>query len=324
MGVAFLTVLLLLAAVHAAPASRECPGTEQYFQACRSRGTNATLCAMPLVHDGVTFSCAMTNGTCQRPNAEYSEDSGVRECVNATATAKQKDKVNVCISNSFCVAGGIFYPKTNEQGCFPRDAQVTVLRSDGKVISVAISSVSPGDRVLAWLPSKRGGSISEPDLVFSEVYWVAGKGGSEPTEHWVVSHSAGTIRATPSHLILARRAEEEPALLPISHILPGDSIFLHSRSSAAETKVHSVKAEFHHEGAFAPVTVAGTIVVDGALASSYGTAAVPVFGGHWSHNLIHGALAPARLARALLSNTAAKNIAIAERWLCDKILGTQF
>ncbi|XP_046398352.1 sonic hedgehog protein [Ischnura elegans] len=169
-------------------------------------------------------------------------------------------------------------------GCFP--ASSTVQLSSGA--RIPISELRVGDRVLA-LDAATGRSL------YSEVLlWL----DRDPERHRaflsVRTHSGRTLALTPSHLVLvAQDGAAPPRGVFASRVRPGDRVLVRDPQSPLGApliaeRVLSVEGSSLQQGIYAPLTAAGTILVDGVAASCY--AAVD------SQSLAHWSFAPLRWA----------------------------
>jgi len=165
--------------------------------------------------------------------------------------------------------------------CFPGDASASV---QGRG-AVPLANLAAGDPVLVQRSS--GELAYEPLVGFLH----ATKGSSR---FLAVEHMGGELRASANHLIFVADGTTKLA----SELQAGDALLaLDAKSEkAAPSTVLSVRTVSGEAGMIAPLTMTGSIVVDGAVASAYAThspsAPIP-------HGALHTLFFPARLlARA--------------------------
>lgn len=165
-------------------------------------------------------------------------------------------------------------------GCFPGWSRVTVAGGFQK----SLSSLTPGDRVMAL--SETGQVVFSPVLLFLH---------RDPESRWrflsLQTEDGRRLAVTPHHLVFSD-----------SHCGPDSSRYQAQFASRAQTGtcvlVHTRGGEVHPSrivsiteeesvGAYAPLTEAGSVFVDGVLASSYALVE--------DHRLAHWAFGPVRL-----------------------------
>ncbi|XP_072524850.1 tiggy-winkle hedgehog protein isoform X2 [Salminus brasiliensis] len=184
-------------------------------------------------------------------------------------------------------------------GCFPGSA--TVQLEDGGTKQVR--DLRAGDRVLA--ADEKGRAVFSDFIMFMDE-------SPRARRQFVVvetTEPARRLTLTPAHLLFVRSADygndtatpSSPLMSArfASSVRAGHEVFVsdgiaeegdgRALRSARVTRVYT--AQLAREGAYAPVTAHGTVVVDRVLASCY--AAVE------QHRWAHWALAPARLSHAL-------------------------
>lgn len=165
-------------------------------------------------------------------------------------------------------------------GCFPGWARVTVAGGMQK----SLSSLTPGDRVMAL--SGTGQVVYSQVLLFlhrDQQSWSAFL--SLETEH------GHRLALTPNHLVFldphCRQENSEYQPQFASRVRQGDCVLIHK----AEQQVHASQiisvSLTESVGVYAPLTDAGTLFVDGVLASSYALVE--------DHRLAHWAFGPLRL-----------------------------
>lgn len=105
----------------------------------------------------------------------------------------------------------------------------------------------------------------------------------------IVSEDGVSIRATPAHLILLA-AEGGWRSVFAAEVKIGDYLLVTGKDGTKRSRVVSTQVVLRR-GVFAPLTTAGTLLVDGALASCYALVN--------SHTLAHAAMWPLRWAGSL-------------------------
>ncbi|XP_061572254.1 indian hedgehog B protein-like [Cololabis saira] len=174
-------------------------------------------------------------------------------------------------------------------GCFPGDAWVMLEGGARR----PLSDLQPGERVLA---SSGHGGGGEGDLVFSEVLTFLDRDPALPALFYSLQTEAGgRLSLTAAHLVFVAgncsegAAPGRGALRAVfaSQARPGQCLLLAGgRGGPRLSRISRVGVRVGR-GVFAPLTLEGTVVVDGVLASCYGV--VP------QHRLAHRAFAPLRL-----------------------------
>uniref|UniRef100_A0AAR2KAF2 Hedgehog protein n=1 Tax=Pygocentrus nattereri TaxID=42514 RepID=A0AAR2KAF2_PYGNA len=177
-------------------------------------------------------------------------------------------------------------------GCFPGSA--TVQLEDGR--TKLVRDLREGDRVLA--ADEQGRAAFSDFIMFMD---------REPRarRQFIVIETAAPARRltlTAAHLVLVRNGNSSGSS-PLmsarfaSSVRPGHEVFVSEEKEQEDGRLRGARVtrvrtvELEREGAYAPVTAHGTVVVDRVLASCY--AAVE------QHRWAHWALAPARLSHAL-------------------------
>lgn len=188
---------------------------------------------------------------------------------------------------------GGFAPRGDDQdddgsSCFPADATVT-LETGGMV---RMDALHVGDRVAV------GGGA------FSDVYlWTHRDAAATPLLVRLATAGGALLRLTPGHLVYLAAAAgggaaaTAPRLVAAADVAIGDALVLDGPAAANASTAAAVVVAVAREagvGLYNPMTLAGTIVVDGIRCSTV-TAAVP--GGVAAAELL---LAPLRLAYGVL------------------------
>lgn len=147
--------------------------------------------------------------------------------------------------------------------CFPGAATVQ-LNGRGRV---PIASIVADDEIL--VESVAGSLTFEPVLSFLH----AG-GVGRHMQHVIVSHSFGEFRVSANHVVFVAVDGHRQDKLA-AHLVQGDHILVavEGNTVAKPSEVSSTRLGSSDSGMFAPLTAAGTIVVDGVVASNYGSAA---------------------------------------------------
>lgn len=197
-------------------------------------------------------------------------------------------------------------------GCFPGDAQV-ILEGGG---SKHMQDLLPGDRVLT------SSSRDRPDspLLYSPVLSFLDRQPNVSKTFYVIRTDAGhNITLTAAHLIFtadcAGERSQETTLQDsvedgrpsrtaglrtvfASEVQPGQCVFTSSGGTRSRVSVVTLVEERRGAGLYAPLTMHGSIMVDGVLASCYASVD--------SHRLSHWALAPLRLFYILMGPSGAQ------------------
>lgn len=165
-------------------------------------------------------------------------------------------------------------------GCFPGWARVTVAEGGQK----SLSSLAPGDRVMALSGTGQ--------VVFSKVILFLHR----DQESWSTFLSLETedghrLALTPHHLVFlaphCRLDSSEYQAKFASRAKTGDCVLIHTAEGHVRpSRISSVSVE-QSMGVYAPLTEAGTLFVDGVLASNYALVE--------HHRLAHWAFGPVRL-----------------------------
>ncbi|KAG8239001.1 hypothetical protein J437_LFUL005058 [Ladona fulva] len=169
-------------------------------------------------------------------------------------------------------------------GCFPAAASVQI--SSGA--QIPISQLRVGDRVLA-LDTNTGKPVYSEVLLFLD---------RDPERHRaflrIRTASGRQLALTPSHLVLVADSTGMTRGVFASRVRPGDRLLVEDPKALSESprllpdEVVAVDGSSLEEGVYAPLTAAGTVMVDGVAASCY--AAVN------SQSLAHWSFAPLRIA----------------------------
>jgi len=138
----------------------------------------------------------------------------------------------------------IVYPSYGST-CFPGDATVDVYGRG----ATRMTSLSVGDRVLV--------ENGEFEPVLSFLHKVPGV-----AKAMTMVHSQGTFQASENHIVFTSRGD-----MPVSALRPGDELLVQSGPSTILTIGQAITAT----GMYAPFTASGALVVDGVVASNYGT-----------------------------------------------------
>ncbi|CAN9516117.1 unnamed protein product [Ophioblennius macclurei] len=169
-------------------------------------------------------------------------------------------------------------------GCFPGWARVTVAGGRQKTLS----SLSPGDAVMALSESGR--------VVYSPVLLFLHRDRESRFAFLSLETDDGRrLVLTPHHLVfLAPRCDcdrSEFRARFASGAKPGDCALIHEAGGRVRPSRIAAVSAVEGAGAYAPLTEAGTLFVDGVLASSYALVE--------DHRLAHWAFGPVRLFASL-------------------------
>jgi hypothetical protein len=144
-------------------------------------------------------------------------------------------------------------------GCFPGAATVTLAGGETR----ALSELAVGDKVLTVAAD---GSRAFEDVIFFDHELAAGV-------HAFVRlnlASGAALELTGGHFVPVGAKLSEAVMTRARDIKAGDAVFvLPAGAAAAEPVLVDSAGAVTREGAFAPVTTGGRVVVDGVVASSY-------------------------------------------------------
>eukprot|EP00927_Polykrikos_kofoidii_P016321 TRINITY_DN17357_c0_g1_i3.p1 TRINITY_DN17357_c0_g1~~TRINITY_DN17357_c0_g1_i3.p1 ORF type:complete len:491 (+),score=39.28 TRINITY_DN17357_c0_g1_i3:60-1475(+) len=202
----------------------------------------------------------------------------------------------------FCL-GGVYDHACQDPGCgpstscFPGHALVEV-RGRGPI---PVASVNVGDEVLVAkgvevvdMAAHASNVIYEPVLAFLHALR-----DSSPLDFITIVHSRGELRVSENHLVFAALAQNNVWAHRTGAVLrPGDRLLAVSSAEVASSvsEIVAIHRNVTRAGMFAPLTMAGTIVVDGVVASIYAAPALDV---HLDHPSAHAAIFPVRAYHAL-------------------------
>jgi hypothetical protein len=183
--------------------------------------------------------------------------------------------------------------KSTSSFCFPGDAQVQV---HGMGLT-PIANLRLGDRVLV------SPSVYEPVLGFLHVL------GAKPgvrSSFMTIRHELGEFRASANHIIFVVRGESVTDKVA-AKLEVGDRL-----SAARSSTIVGLRWESAESGMYAPLTATGTIIVDGVLASTYGSSSIslPV-----PHSAAHVLFLPVRYLGSLFSYACSGSI-LGSSWFC--------
>merc|ERR1719379_2199429 len=161
--------------------------------------------------------------------------------------------------------------------CFPGDAQVTVYNRG----AAPVASLSADDKVL--VQSVEGDLRFEPVLTF--LHKVPQSLGLSH-ESLTVVHTHGSFRASRNHLTFVISDGGFRHDKTAGALQPGDMLLIMDSEAAGVSKsmVLSISSQMTTEGMYAPLTSSGTLLVDGVVASTYGT---PELGKKFHHAASH-------------------------------------
>lgn len=189
-------------------------------------------------------------------------------------------------------------------GCFPGWARV--MTAGG--VQKSLSSLAPGDRVMALSATGK--------VVYSQVLlFLHQDRGSWSTFLSLETEDGNRLAVTPHHLVFlaahCRSDSSDYRAQFASRAQMGDCVLVHTADGRVRpSRITSVTAE-DSAGVYAPLTEAGTLFVEGVLASSYALVE--------DHQLAHWAFGPVRLlfplARLIWPDTKEQQTAEGERAL---------
>lgn len=165
-------------------------------------------------------------------------------------------------------------------GCFPGWARVTVAGG----LQKSLASLTPGDRVMAL--SETGQVVFSPVLLF-----LHRDPESKSRFLYLQTEDGHRLAVTPHHLVFSdaycRPDSRQYRAQFASRAQTGMCIVVHTAEGEVRpSRIISI-LEKEDTGAYAPLTEAGNVLVDGVLASSYALVE--------DHQLAHWAFGPVRL-----------------------------
>eukprot|EP00929_Paragymnodinium_shiwhaense_P049177 TRINITY_DN24822_c0_g1_i1.p1 TRINITY_DN24822_c0_g1~~TRINITY_DN24822_c0_g1_i1.p1 ORF type:complete len:393 (-),score=22.66 TRINITY_DN24822_c0_g1_i1:246-1352(-) len=201
---------------------------------------------------GYGFACGRTNAVCCQGNR------GTVVCAEAGTCCRNRHGAAYCCAqgnqcqSDVCVAGN------GGSQCFPGHASVTL---EGGV--KAVEALAVGDRVL----------VEEYPSVFSyqPVLDFLHANPDDTSDFLTIIHAAGQFRASANHMVFTTNTQGHRRSKAAFDIEVGDGLFIAGHSDLVA--VLCVKRAQTAAGMFAPLTASGTIVVDGASASTYAVGA---------------------------------------------------
>jgi len=170
--------------------------------------------------------------------------------------------------------------------CFPAEAAVSVLLSDGAtIVSRPISQIRPGFKVLA--------TDNSGAAIWSEVVSFLDRKTNIIADYitFSLSGTSEKFQASANHLVLCSSSPEFASAewMAAGRISSGMYLFRHSPSTGKlESVVVASVTEQAEVGAFAPATMQGTIIVNGIVSSCYASVK--------SHTVAHWSMLPLRVA----------------------------
>eukprot|EP00929_Paragymnodinium_shiwhaense_P106862 TRINITY_DN7268_c0_g1_i1.p1 TRINITY_DN7268_c0_g1~~TRINITY_DN7268_c0_g1_i1.p1 ORF type:complete len:303 (-),score=50.73 TRINITY_DN7268_c0_g1_i1:498-1406(-) len=163
--------------------------------------------------------------------------------------------------------------------CFPAEAQVQLRRSAGGILEAApLWTLQGSEPLVVHMPG--GSDVAVEHLLgFSHLHEV-----TAPGAFLAVEHVGGVFRATGKHMVVALVVDNGGGLaerrsVATASLQAGDKLLF----EGATSDVLSVRGDTTSLGLSAPVTAAGTLIVDGSVASCYAglsSAPLPHSGAH--------------------------------------------
>eukprot|EP00929_Paragymnodinium_shiwhaense_P008821 TRINITY_DN112798_c0_g1_i1.p1 TRINITY_DN112798_c0_g1~~TRINITY_DN112798_c0_g1_i1.p1 ORF type:complete len:572 (-),score=105.50 TRINITY_DN112798_c0_g1_i1:367-2082(-) len=155
-------------------------------------------------------------------------------------------------------------PRPEEIGCFPGESVVHTY-AEGEEEQRRMDSLQKGDLILV----ERDGYLVR-EAVLSFLHRLPSASGAFVE----VRHERGLFSATSSHIVPVMSADRQVDQRFVGGLRPGDRLLgagLGDNASAPVEKltVLSVRHKVAKAGLWAPLTAAGTVVVDGVVASAY-------------------------------------------------------
>lgn len=164
---------------------------------------------------------------------------------------------------------------SHNSGCFSGNS--TVLTSSGE--KRRLNELKLGEKVLSM--------DAHGNPTFSEVILFLDRNENNTREFVKIETSDGSaLIVTPAHLVLVwKPAEQQTKYIFAEHVEEGDYVLVHIDGILTPRKVMTISVELH-KGFYAPLTYAGTIVVNSITASCYAMID--------SHTTAHAGFAPLR------------------------------
>lgn len=147
-----------------------------------------------------------------------------------------------------------------------------------------MASLSVGDRVL--VESAAGKLEFAPVLAF--LHKLPSTLGL-PHEGLTVVHAQGTFRASGNHIVFVVSEGGVRVDMPVSALRPGHQLLVQSavgKESMVPSLILAIGREITTTGMYAPFTSSGALVVEGVVASNYGS---PSSGASLPHGAAHAA-----------------------------------
>ncbi|KAL3278248.1 hypothetical protein HHI36_013586 [Cryptolaemus montrouzieri] len=157
-------------------------------------------------------------------------------------------------------------------GCFSADS--TVLTSEG--IRKPMSQLKIGEKILSRDPTTL-------QLSFSEVLLFLDYNPEEKRQFVKISLKSGrTLTATPTHLVLSGSLKKSRTVYA-DDLRPGDKVLVSDSNNELREDVIVKIDQVFLKGVYAPLTLAGTIVVNDVLASCYAVVDSQAIA-HWAYS----------------------------------------
>ena len=177
--------------------------------------------------------------------------------------------------------------ETGAKKCFPGISRAIVKNSNKPKLT---KDLEIGDEVLCFDSAKQ-------ELVFSPVYMFGHRDPDQTTLYLEIMTAAGMIFISDKHLLFRQDQSGDPEAVFAEDIRCGDKIYQLDAKKQVEDLVPMDVVSIRKtscKGVYAPFTLAGTIIVDGMLASCYANIKKPSLLELCPHALAHKILAPLR------------------------------
>lgn len=201
------------------------------------------------------------------------DDSGEDACVEDCKSQLNPEKLEAEAKNPLEKYNNVLNPEGEmnmcitycrdefEVMCFPRDASVQV-RDGG---CVAMDRLVIGNEILVAKQSTEGAW----GLHFDKVIGFLHRDAEVSYDCLCIEHEFGSLNLTHGHLVFVQRPGSLDAAVPARCVHVGDRVLvLWVDGSLVASTVTSIAIAVK-QGAYAPLTNSGTILVDGAAASCY-------------------------------------------------------
>ncbi|KAI4459240.1 hedgehog [Holotrichia oblita] len=213
----------------------------------------------------------------------HSADSLHYEGRAVDITTSDRDRSKYGMLARLAVEAGfdwVYYEKSSQGGkyggCF--SAESTVISETGATRK--LQDLRIGEKILSM-------DLDTQEFVYSEVILFLDWDPSQRRDFLKIELQSGrTLTVTPSHLIFQIANDNRSRTIYAAKLKTGDRVLVLDSKKLIEDSIVKVR-QIVSTGVFAPLTLTGTVVVDGVLASCYATID--------SQSIAHWAFTPIRL-----------------------------